>query len=78
MNINVVCPHCFKVNRIPKKEAYTKANCGGCKNYLSLFWFSFEGQGNFGGEFFGTGPKYRCRTQILSVEWGGKDLLRAE
>ncbi len=34
MNINVVCPHCFKVNRIPKKESYTKANCGGCKNSL--------------------------------------------
>ena len=34
MNVNVVCPHCFKVNRIPKKEAYTKANCGGCKNSL--------------------------------------------
>ena len=34
MNINVVCPHCLKVNRIPKKENYTKANCGECK--LSL------------------------------------------
>jgi thioredoxin 2 len=34
MNVNVVCPHCFKVNRIPKKESYTKANCGGCKNSL--------------------------------------------
>ena len=34
MNVNVVCSHCFKVNRIPKKESYTKANCGGCKNYL--------------------------------------------
>ncbi len=34
MNVNVVCPHCFKVNRIPKKESYTKANCGSCKNSL--------------------------------------------
>lgn len=34
MNINVVCPHCLKVNRIPKKESYTKANCGACKNSL--------------------------------------------
>ena len=31
MNINVVCPHCFKVNRLPKKESYAKANCGECK-----------------------------------------------
>ncbi len=34
MNVNVVCPHCLKVNRIPKKESYTKANCGGCKHSL--------------------------------------------
>ena len=34
MNINVVCPHCLKVNRIPKKESYAKANCGACKNSL--------------------------------------------
>ena len=34
MNVNVVCPHCFKVNRIPKKESYAKANCGECKNSL--------------------------------------------
>jgi len=34
MNVNVVCPHCLKVNRIPKKESYTKANCGACKNSL--------------------------------------------
>jgi len=34
MNINVVCPHCLKVNRIPKKESYTKANCGACKQSL--------------------------------------------
>ena len=34
MNINVVCPHCLKVNRIPKKESYVKANCAACKNSL--------------------------------------------
>ena len=34
MNINVVCPNCQKVNRIPKKDHYNKANCGSCKNSL--------------------------------------------
>jgi len=34
VNINVVCPHCLKVNRIPKKESYAKANCGECKESL--------------------------------------------
>ena len=34
MSINVVCPHCLKVNRIPKKESYSKANCGECKASL--------------------------------------------
>jgi len=34
MNVNVVCPHCLKVNRIPKKESYAKANCGECKASL--------------------------------------------
>lgn len=34
MNVNVVCPHCLKVNRIPKKESYVKANCGKCKASL--------------------------------------------
>ena len=34
MSINVVCPHCLKVNRIPKKESYAKANCGHCKKSL--------------------------------------------
>ena len=34
MNVNVVCPHCLKVNRVPKKQGYTKANCGHCKNSL--------------------------------------------
>ncbi len=34
MKINVICPHCQKVNSIPKKDSYTKANCGSCKNSL--------------------------------------------
>jgi len=29
--INVVCPHCLQANRLPKKEHYSKANCGKCK-----------------------------------------------
>jgi thioredoxin 2 len=32
--MRVVCPHCLKVNNIPKKDSYAKANCGGCKNSL--------------------------------------------
>jgi len=32
--IKVVCPHCDKVNSIPSKESYNKANCGHCKNSL--------------------------------------------
>ena len=32
--MTVVCPHCFKVNNVPKKDQYKKANCGGCKNSL--------------------------------------------
>ena len=32
--MTVVCPHCLKVNNIPKKDSYKKANCGGCKNSL--------------------------------------------
>ncbi|WP_456431217.1 thioredoxin TrxC [Nitratifractor sp.] len=32
--INVVCPHCLKVNRVPKKDHYSKANCGYCKRSL--------------------------------------------
>ena len=32
--INIVCPHCFKINSIPKKDSYAKANCGSCKNSL--------------------------------------------
>lgn len=32
--INIVCPYCQKINAIPKKDSYTKANCGSCKNSL--------------------------------------------
>lgn len=32
--INVVCPHCLKVNAIPIKDSYSKANCGSCKQSL--------------------------------------------
>ena len=32
--INIVCPHCLQVNRIPIKESYKKANCGNCKKSL--------------------------------------------
>ena len=32
--INIVCPHCFKINAIPKKDIYAKANCGSCKYSL--------------------------------------------
>ena len=32
--INVVCPHCKQVNSIPRKDSYSKANCGSCKNSL--------------------------------------------
>ncbi len=32
--INVVCPHCLKINRLPKKDHYKKANCGYCKQSL--------------------------------------------
>ncbi len=34
MSVKVVCPHCGKVNKIPKKESYAKANCGHCKESL--------------------------------------------
>ncbi len=34
MSVRVVCPNCLKVNRIPVKDHYTKANCGACKHSL--------------------------------------------
>ncbi len=32
--LKVVCPSCFKVNALPKKDSYSKANCGECKTSL--------------------------------------------
>ena len=34
MSVKVVCPSCGKVNKIPKKESYAKANCGSCKESM--------------------------------------------
>lgn len=34
MNLNVICPSCLEVNKIPKKETYKKALCGSCKKSL--------------------------------------------
>jgi len=28
--IKFICPNCKKVNRLPYKDSYNKANCGGC------------------------------------------------
>ena len=33
-SINFICPYCKKINRLPKKDSYKKANCGGCGNSL--------------------------------------------
>lgn len=32
--IKIVCQHCHKTNSLPKKDSYTKANCGHCKQSL--------------------------------------------
>jgi thioredoxin 2 len=32
--MRVVCPDCFSVNNVPKKDSYKKANCGKCKKSL--------------------------------------------
>ena len=32
--INVVCPHCLHINRVPIKDTYKKAVCGHCKGDL--------------------------------------------
>jgi len=32
--MRIVCQHCLSVNNVPKKESYTKANCGKCKKSL--------------------------------------------
>jgi len=34
MNVNVVCPHCLKVNSLEKKESYTSENCKECNESL--------------------------------------------
>jgi thioredoxin 2 len=34
MNINVVCPHCLKVNSIEKKASYSQENCAECQESL--------------------------------------------
>jgi len=34
MSVKVVCTNCGKVNKIPKKEGYAKANCGHCKESM--------------------------------------------
>jgi len=30
MTLNIVCPNCLAINRIPKKDHYSKAKCGKC------------------------------------------------
>jgi len=32
--MKVICPHCLSVNNVPKKDSYSKANCGKCKSSL--------------------------------------------
>ena len=32
--IQYICPNCKKINRLPLKEHYNKANCGYCKSSL--------------------------------------------
>lgn len=32
--MRVICPSCMKINNVPKKESYKKANCGECKSSL--------------------------------------------
>jgi len=34
MNVNVVCPHCLKVNSLEKKESYTSEKCKECNESL--------------------------------------------
>jgi len=34
MSVKVVCTHCGKVNKIPKRDSYAKANCGHCKGSM--------------------------------------------
>jgi thioredoxin 2 len=37
MSVKVVCPNCAKVNKIPQKESYAKANCGSCKESMLTY-----------------------------------------
>jgi len=32
--IKFICPNCKKVNKLPLKDSYLKANCGNCKTSL--------------------------------------------
>ena len=32
--MRVICPHCQKINNVPQKDSYKKANCGKCKESL--------------------------------------------
>jgi thioredoxin 2 len=32
--MKILCPNCVSVNNVPKKDSYSKANCGKCKNSL--------------------------------------------
>ncbi len=34
--IKYICPNCKKLNRLPYKNIYKKANCGNCKNSLLI------------------------------------------
>lgn len=34
MNVNVVCPHCFEVSSIEKKELYSSEHCTECNESL--------------------------------------------
>jgi thioredoxin 2 len=34
MHVNVVCPHCLKVNSIEKQESYVTKNCNECAESL--------------------------------------------
>ena len=35
--MNIVCPHCNAVNRIPENKSHLDANCGHCKNALHTY-----------------------------------------
>ena len=35
--MNIVCPHCGAINRIPEDKSHLDATCGKCKNALHTF-----------------------------------------